>query len=264
MSTKLLLFGMEIDVVDRHEAACRIAGWFDEQPNVARIIVTPNTDHVVQYQRDAALRAAYRAASLVVADGMPLVWASCLLGDPLPERVAGCDLVEDLLSRTASSGRSRPLSVYLLGAPPGVARRAGEQIMMRRNDVVVVGAYGPPMGFEKDPGELVRIVDRINAVSPDLLIVGLGAPKQEIWAATYARSIRAKVIVCAGAAIDYMAGAKKRAPRWMQNTGLEWAFRLVSEPRRLGPRYALDVIRFIPLLLKEWVRHHHPQPGQHA
>jgi N-acetylglucosaminyldiphosphoundecaprenol N-acetyl-beta-D-mannosaminyltransferase len=264
MSTKVYLFGIAIDAVDRHGAACRIGAWLDDRPKVARIVVTPNTDHVVQYQHDESFRAAYNSASLVVTDGMPLVWASRLLGAPLPGRVNGCDLVEEVLSRTGFSERPRGLSVFLLGAPPGVAQRAGEQIVKRWKTVTVVGAYGPPMGFENSPSELARIIERINAVSPDLVVVGLGAPKQEIWAAAHACVIRAKVIICAGASINYIAGARRRAPRWMQNTGLEWVYRLVSEPRRLGPRYMVDLLNFPPLLLKEWAKHRHSLPGQRA
>jgi N-acetylglucosaminyldiphosphoundecaprenol N-acetyl-beta-D-mannosaminyltransferase len=265
VSTKVHLFGIAIDVVDRCEAACRIAGWLNDRPTAGRIVIPTNTDCVVRYQRDSSLRATYQAASLVVADGMPLVWASRLVGAPLPERVTGCDLIRDLFTQIASSGRrSRPLTVYLLGAPPGVARRAGEQIMRRWRNVLVVGDYSPPPGFEANPTELTTIVERINMASPDLVIVGLGMPKQEKWAAAHVGLIRAKAIVCAGASIDFMAGAKRRAPRWMQEIGLEWAFRLMSEPRRLWRRYAVDLISFPPLVLKEWIKQHRPLPGQHT
>ncbi len=259
-SAKITLFGMAIDAIERRDAVRCVLRWLADGRQTAKIVVTPNVDHVVQYQRNEDFRNAYRAASLVVADGVPVVWASRLLGAPLPERVNGCDLVEDLLSAIALTNLRA--SVYLLGAPPGVAQRAAEKIMARWKGLEVRGAYSPPQGFEKDPDESAKIIDQINAVSPDVLVVGLGAPKQEIWAATNASRVHAKVILCVGATIDYLAAAKKRAPTWMQRTGLEWAFRLASEPGRLWRRYGRDVLMFPPLVLKEWAAHHrsHPHP----
>jgi N-acetylglucosaminyldiphosphoundecaprenol N-acetyl-beta-D-mannosaminyltransferase len=242
------LFGIEIDPVRLDEAADRVLGMARE-PGLCRYVVTPNLDHSVELQRNAAFRAAYADASLVIADGWPLVAASYVFGCALPERVAGSDLVPTAFARAR---RDRPVSVYLLGAGPGVAERAQTNIEALYGGVRVVGTYSPPFGFERDPEENRSILERIAATEPQLLVVGLGAPKQELWVHANRSSIRANVALCVGATIDFLAGEKPRAPRWMQTLGVEWAHRMASEPRRLVPRYARNAAGFPWLLAREW------------
>ncbi|MGD9648746.1 MAG: WecB/TagA/CpsF family glycosyltransferase [Pirellulales bacterium] len=231
------LFGFELDAVALDEAVARVYSWLREPGSACRYVVTPNVDHAVLYQRHAGLRAAYADASLVLADGMPVVATARLLGRPIPERVTGTDLTVSLLARADEFGGCR---VFLLGASPEAAARAAELIVAQWPAVTVVGTNSPPRGFENDPAESERILDHIERASPDLLVVGLGAPKQELWVHAHHQRIRAAVALCVGAAIDFLGGAKKRAPEWMQQYGLEWLHRLASEPRRLGPRYARD------------------------
>ena len=200
------------------------------------------------FQEQAPLRAAYERASLVLADGVSVMMAARLLRLNLPERVPGSDLVPELFQATAERG---PIKVFLLGAGPGVAERAARNIVTRWPAVQVVGTYSPPFGFERDRRENDRILAHIAATQPDMLIVGLGAPKQEIWVHAHQDRIRASVAVCAGATIDFLAGEKRRAPRWMQHAGLEWLHRLVTEPRRLARRYARDAWLFPQLLWRE-------------
>lgn len=243
------LFGMDIHVVSAAEALERVRRWTLEPRAELRYVVTPNVQHAMVFQELAAFREAYSAASLVVADGWPLVASSWLFGKHLPERVTGSDLLPGLFAGTRSD---RPLSTFLLGAAPGIGQRAAAVIAERWPHVRVAGTYSPPLGFEHDASENERILEMLRKAEPDVLVVGLGAPKQELWTYRFRREIHAKVALCLGGTIDFIAGARPRAPRWMQKTGLEWLHRAASEPRRLGPRYAEHAIMFPGLLLREW------------
>jgi N-acetylglucosaminyldiphosphoundecaprenol N-acetyl-beta-D-mannosaminyltransferase len=244
------LFGMRISRVTMRDAVGRVLGWCGEpRGNACRYVVTPNVDHVVMFPRRPELRAAYAAASLVLADGAPLVVASRLLGQRLPERVAGSDLVPRLFDAA-----SEPLRVFLLGAAPGVAELAAERIGAQWPAVRVVGTYSPPPGFEHVAAENNRVLAAVADAAPDLLIVGLGAPKQELWVHRFHGELRAKVALCAGATIDFLAGSQRRSPVWMRRAGLEWLHRFASEPRRLAGRYARDAWEFPQLLWREWRR----------
>jgi exopolysaccharide biosynthesis WecB/TagA/CpsF family protein len=249
-STHVHLFGMQISRVSMHEAIATIVGWCREpQAPSCRYVVTPNTDHAVLFQRRTDLQAAYRDASLVLADGAPLVWAAHLLGQPLPERVAGSDLVPRLFDAAASS-----LRVYLLGAEPGVAKKAALEMTGRYPGVRIVGTDSPPVGFENDAAENNRVLAAVAAAKPDLVIVGLGAPKQEVWVHRHRDQLKAKVVICAGATIDFLAGHRRRSPIWMRRCGLEWLYRLAAEPRRLAGRYARDAWVLPQLVWQQWRR----------
>ncbi len=227
-----------------------LQGWMAEGLP-CRYVVTPNVDHVVKLQSLPAMQAAYQAASLVVADGWPLVAASRWLGQPLPERVAGSDLVPELLT----AGNQLPgFRVFLLGGEPGVGERAADRIASRWPHVSVAGISSPPPGFEEDMAETEQVINTINRTAPHLLVVGLGAPKQEIWLLRHAARIHVPVAIAAGATIDFLAGVQTRAPRWIQRLRLEWLFRLASDPRRLAGRYAQDAIVFPRLVVSEWRR----------
>lgn len=245
---RVSMFGITLDAVRLDDAVARIYSWRDEPSGGCRYVVTPNVDHVVLLQSNDSLRAAYWDADLVVADGWPLVTASRWLGRPLPERVAGSDLVPALFAAAEARGGLR---VYLLGAAPGVAERARERCERTWPAVEIVGTYSPPLGFERDAAENESIVERVNAAAPDVLILGLGAPKQELWIHRHAPRLTARAALCVGATIDFLAGERRRAPRWVQRLGLEWCHRLLSDPRRLARRYARDAWVFPPLVWRE-------------
>ena len=249
MAGKTRLFGMQIDSLRLTEAVQQVLHWAESGKRVCRYVVTPNVDHAVMFQENAALRDAYRDASLVLADGAPVIWAARLLRRTLPQRVPGSDLTPAVF---ASARQSRPLKVFLLGAAPGVAQRAAERIEARWPAVKVVGTYSPPLGFERSDAENAAIVARINAVSPDLLVLGLGAPKQELWIQRFAPQLNVSVALCVGATIDFLAGKKARAPKLLQRMGLEWLHRVATEPRRLFKRYARDAWIFPQLVWREW------------
>ena len=249
--THVPLFGMQIDRVDLQQATTRVLDWASEpQPATCRYVVTPNVDHAVMISEHTGLRASYAEAAMVLADGAPIVAAAKMLGRPLPERVAGSDLVPHLFAMAQQA--SRPLRVFLLGAALGVADRAAENIHARYSNVEVVGTHCPPLGFEHDNSANQEALAAVAAVEPDVVVLGLGAPKQELWVHEHATHLKAKVALCAGATIDFLAGEKKRSPVWMQHIGLEWFHRLLTEPRRLAKRYFRDAIIFPQLVWQEW------------
>jgi len=177
MSIKRHLFGIKIDAIRMHEAVASVRAWINESPNVCRYVVTPNVDHAVQLQENEGLCKSYEEAHLILADGHPIVWASRLLRQPLPERVPGSELVPALFD---SCNKSGGLKVFLLGAQPGVGAIAAANMKKQWPNIETVGVYSPPMGFENDPEENNYILGRIAICRPDVVIVGLGAPKQEI------------------------------------------------------------------------------------
>ncbi|HZZ26590.1 MAG TPA: WecB/TagA/CpsF family glycosyltransferase, partial [Pirellulales bacterium] len=214
MSNTVRLFGMKLDAVRMPEAIGQLVHWVHNPDGRCRYVVTPNVDHAVMFQEHIGLQRAYIDASLVLADGFPVLAAARLLGRKIPERVPGSDLVPALFEMANAKSTSFPLRVFLLGAAPGVADRAAENIRQRWPAVSVVGTYSPPLGFEKNQRENAAILERIAAVRPDVLVVGLGAPKQELWVHTHRQQIAAPVALCVGATIDFLAGEKPRAPIW--------------------------------------------------
>ncbi|WP_239116579.1 WecB/TagA/CpsF family glycosyltransferase [Planotetraspora phitsanulokensis] len=208
-------------------------------------LVTPNVDICRAISRHADLRALVTRADLAVADGMPLVWAARLLGRPLPERVTGADLIWSLSEAAAADG----VPVYLLGGPPGVAETARDVLCDRYPGLVVAGTDAPPYGFETCPEALAEVRRRLVAAAPRLVFVGLGFPKQDRLIAMVRADLPGAWFVGCGSAIAFTAGAVRRAPAWMGDHGLEWLFRLLSEPGRLARRYLVDDLPFALRLL---------------
>jgi len=227
----------EAQVVERIVTASRDGrgGW----------VATPNVDICRQTHYDAALLGLVSSASLIVPDGMPLIWAARLVREPLPERVTGSSLIFSLTQAAARQQRS----IYLLGGAPGVPERAGEELRGRYPGLVVAGTDAPPTGFDANPQAVAAVRARLAAASPDIVYVGLGFPKQERLIARLAPSFPATWFISCGAAIPFAANALPRAPQWMQSAGLEWTFRLISEPRRLYRRYLLQDLPFAVKLL---------------
>lgn len=213
-------------------------------------VVTANVDHVVRCRRNPALRSMYTGADMVVADGMPLIWASRLLGKGLPERVAGSDLFPALCARAAEEG----LSVFLLGGAPETARRSAEILQGRHPTLRVVGTYCPALGFASDTPESQRVVTMIHQARPDILFVALGSPKQEQWIVSNREACGAGVSLGVGISFSFLCGDVSRAPRWMRRMGLEWLHRLAQEPARLWKRYLWEDPAFVFLVLREFWR----------
>jgi N-acetylglucosaminyldiphosphoundecaprenol N-acetyl-beta-D-mannosaminyltransferase len=243
---RLRLGPVEIDPVTLEQAIGAI------ERLVARgqggFVVTPNVDHVVIAERREDFRDAYAAASLSLADGQPIVWSSRLLGDPLPGKVSGSDLVLPLMARAARLG----WRVFLLGAGPGVAEIAAERLR-REHGVEVVGTAAPFVTVgpgEPDP-EGDAAAEVIRAARPDLVLVAFGAPKQELWMHRRCAALAPSVLLGVGASLDFVAGRVRRAPRLVSRLGLEWLWRLAREPRRLWRRYLVDDPRFLRVLWRE-------------
>ena len=211
--------------------------------------VTPNVDHVIKLKSDEHFRKIYSHAQLVVTDGVPLLWASRLLGSPIKERINGTDLFEQACEMAAQRG----YSVYLLGGDTGAAEQACKVLCQRHADLKIAGWDCPPVGFEKDMEANQRVQARIQSSKADLLFVGLGAPKQERWMFDHAAATGVSFAIGVGVSFSFVAGQIRRAPKWMQRSGLEWMWRLIKEPRRLWKRYLQDSF-FLVLVLKALLR----------
>lgn len=213
--------------------------------NTGGSIVTANVDIVRAASRDPELAALVAEAELVVADGMPVVWASRLAGRPVPGRVTGASLLLSLSERAARDGRS----VFLLGGEPGVPEAAGRVLAERYPGLRVAGAYAPPFGFDATPAGMRETVEKVAAAAPDLVLVGLGFPKQERTIAALRPHLPHAWYIGCGAAIPMAAGQFRRAPEGLQRVGGEWLFRLLLEPRRLARRYLREDAPFAFRLL---------------
>ncbi len=248
MTSRATILGVEIDAVTMPEAI----GAF--QRFVARrqpsLVYSLNVDLCMKIQRDAELRAIYRAADLVLVDGTPMMWAARFLGCPLPMRVSGSDFLPGFCGVAAREG----YRVFLLGAAPGVAERAKSWLESRNPGLNIAGTYAPPFGFEQDEHENARIVDAIRHAAPDVLFAAFGPSKQEKWLFRFRNELQVPVAMGVGSSFDYLAGRLKRAPTWVQKAGLEWTFRLAQEPRRLCRRYLVDDPPFVYHVLKQRFR----------
>ena len=194
-------------------------------------VVTVNIDHLSRFSRDPAYAALCAQASLAVADGMPLVWASHLQGTPVPERIAGVALLESLSAAAARHGRT----VFLLGGSPGTAQAAAAVLRGRHPGLRVAGTLCPDL--EGDPRAMTRVTEQVTAVGPDVVYVGLGKPKQDRVIAILRKKLPHAWFVGVGIGFSFISGAVPRAPVAMQRLGLEWLHRLAQEPRRLAARY---------------------------
>ncbi len=220
-----------------------------KEPARALVIETVNAQFVCLARAKRQFSELVAKADMVVADGMSVVAASRLLGQPCPERVAGVDLLVRLCERAAQTGAS----VYFLGGKPGKAEKTAECLRARFLGLKVSGVDCPPMGFEKDATQNAAVIDRITSAAPDFLFVGFGAPKQEIWINQYADSLPVKTMIGVGGSFEMLSGELPRAPRWMRQAGFEWLFRLRLEPGRLWKRYLLGNLRFMQIVAWQWV-----------
>ena len=209
-------------------------------------VVTPNVDHIVQLESDTELQKVYKNASLILVDGMPLLWISKLYGSPIKEKISGSDLFP-LICKLASE---KGYKLFFLGAAEGVASKAAEILVNQYKGLNVVGTYSPPFGFEKSLKEINIIKNMIRESKPHILIVGLGCPKQEKFMYHFCKDLEVPVSFGLGASFDFVAGNIKRAPRWMSEHGLEWLFRITQDPKRLAKRYLVDDLKIVKLIFK--------------
>jgi N-acetylglucosaminyldiphosphoundecaprenol N-acetyl-beta-D-mannosaminyltransferase len=213
------------------------------------MVMGPNAHIVTTAQSSPQFLAALNSADLCVPDGVSILLAGRILGQPIPERVTGGELMEQLCALAARKN----LSVFFLGGLPGAAEGAADALK-RRYPGLSVNCCCPPFRFEEDPAASVTVLDTIRAAAPDILCVALGVPRQEIWMHRHVPSLPIRLAISVGAALDTQAGLRRRAPVWTHNLGIEWAYRLAREPRRLWRRYLIGNTHFLFLLLASWLR----------
>lgn len=215
------------------------------QARAGGTVFTPNADHVVLAEDNQRFRNAYQSAQLSLADGVSVLWSSRLLGRPLPMKISGSDLILPLLRQAADRG----YRVYFLGADPGVADRAKREVEKVLPEIRIVGVHSPQIDVDHIDDSLVQMV---RAANPDIVLVALGAPKQEIFCHEHRAALAPAVLLGIGASLDFVAGTKRRAPRWISDLGLEWLYRLAQEPRRLAYRYLVRDPRFLSIIFRQW------------
>lgn len=237
MSDKVTILGVALDNLTQREALRRLANFIESgQPHH---VVTVNPEFVMIARNDAEFRHVLKTADLVLADGIGLIWASRLLGQPLKERVTGVDTTDRLAALAAEKG----YRMFLLGAREGVSAAAGDVLQQRYPGLMVAGAYAGTPSLEDESD----IVERVRTAAPHILLVAYGAPEQDLWIRRNLASLGVPLAMGVGGAFDFISGRVPRAPRWMQRAGLEWLYRLIREPKRWRrmlrlPRFALLVL----------------------
>lgn len=209
-------------------------------------VVTPNVDHIVQLETNKELQLVYQNASLILADGKPLLWIANWYGTPIKEKISGSDLFPLLCEMAANEG----YKLFFLGATEGIAAKAAENLTQRYKGLQITGTYSPPFGFENNSEEIKKIEVMVRDANPEILIVGLGCPKQELFMYRYCQTLGVPVSLGLGASFDFEAGNKKRAPHWVSNCGFEWIYRFFQEPKRLFKRYFVDDIKILQIVKK--------------
>jgi len=237
---KINLFNIEISSVTLRELLSQLK---------KGVLITPNVDHLVKLQKDKDFLACYQAAEWVVCDSKIVNLASKFLGNEFKEVIPGSSFLPAFYNYHKDNKNIR---IFLLGAAEGVAKIAMENINKKVGWDIVIGAHSPSYGFEKNEKECAQIVDIVNKSGANVLVVGVGAPKQEKWIMKYKSQLpNIDLFMALGATIDFEAGNIKRAPKIMQKLHLEWLYRLFKEPKRLWRRYLIDDIPFFFLILKQ-------------
>ena len=214
--------------------------------NTTRQVVTANAQFYVLAQKSRRFRECLRHADYVCADGMPIVWACTTLYGIHVSRIAGVNLIERLCHR----GAAYRLRVFLLGGKPGASKLTAEMLKERYPGVQIAGVDSPAYGFERNEESLREVLDQISASMPHVVFVGLGAPKQEFFIRDHIRRIKVPLAIGVGGSFEILSGQLKRAPMWMQSSGLEWAYRLAQEPTRLWKRYLVGNAEFLWHIVK--------------
>ena len=242
---RITLMGCQIDNLSMEDTLVKVEQFIQSGQPHQHVVV--NVDKLVKASRDESLRRIINDCALINADGMPVVWASRLLGTPLKERVAGVDLFEALMRRSADKG----WRVFLLGAREDVVQAVRDTYLRKYPHLLIAGWRN---GYWDGEQEEAEVVEQIRASRADLLFVAISSPKKEIFLGRHQASMRIPFAMGVGGTFDVAIGRVRRAPRWMQKSGLEWLFRFMQEPRRLFRRYFIDDMAFIWMLIKEAAR----------
>jgi N-acetylglucosaminyldiphosphoundecaprenol N-acetyl-beta-D-mannosaminyltransferase len=237
------VLGCKIDRVDMDQALTMLEKMIESGSSAQHMAI--NAAKLVALQDNARLRDIVQSCEIVTADGQAVVWASRLLGDELPVRVAGIDLMQRLFERAEQKG----YRVYILGAKPEVLERAIAAIHAIHPDLAIVGYRDGYFG----ESEIAQVTTKIREAAPDILFVAMSSPRKEYFLSAHREDLKVPVMMGVGGAIDVIAGVTRRAPLIVQHLGLEWLFRLFQEPRRLVRRYAVTNTRFVLLLARQFV-----------
>lgn len=238
------LLNTYINNFDMQEALCAIDDIIASGKK--SYIVAINVDVIMKIEKDSYLKKITDNADIVLVDGKPLVWISKWHKRPVKEKISGSDLVPQLCRRAVKKG----YTIFIIGGKDGVAEKAKDNLEKELPGIKIVGTYAPPLGFYKDKDELNKINEMISKAHPDILITCFGCPKQEKWVYRNYHKYDAKLSICAGATVDFLAGNVNRAPKFMSDHGLEWLYRFIQEPKRLFKRYFVDDIKIIKLIWK--------------
>jgi N-acetylglucosaminyldiphosphoundecaprenol N-acetyl-beta-D-mannosaminyltransferase len=239
-----MVLGCPIDAVDMDQALARCEHFVDERGFAQHMAI--NAAKIVAMRDDPQLREIIARCELVTADGQAIVWASRVLGQPLPTRVAGIDLMEALFARAEQRGHR----IFILGAEADVLERAVGEIRARHPRLTIAGYRDGYFSRDQEP----EVAEQIRSSGSDILFVAISSPRKEYFLGAHGRSLGVPFVMGVGGAIDVVAGKTRRAPGWMQRSGLEWLFRLAQEPRRLIKRYAVTNARFVGLVARAWAR----------
>lgn len=238
------VLGVRVSAVTLHNTVDIITAWVrTRQPHY---VCVTGVHGIMESWRDRALRIVHNRAGLVTPDGMPLVWLSWAAGHRTVTRVYGPDLMLAVCAASVARGHRH----FFYGGADGIADTLAERLRERYPGLAIAGTYCPPFRA-LTPEETTEVRQRINQSGADIVWVGLGTPRQERWMADMVGTVQAPVFVGVGAAFDFHAGVKRQAPRWMQRSGLEWVFRLATEPRRLWKRYLINNPWFLWLVLRQ-------------
>lgn len=241
LDNRVDVLGVDVSPIDIPTALTCIDRWITRrEPNY---VCVSGVHGVMESQRDPDLRAIHNRAGLVTPDGMPLVWLCRRAGYRETRRVYGPDLLLAACERFLTTGARH----FFYGGAEGVADLLARRLSERYPGLALAGTYSPPFRPLTED-EDVAVIRRIDDSEADIVWVGLSTPKQERWMAAHVGQVAAPVLIGVGAAFDFHAGLKKQAPRWMQRAGLEWLYRLLQEPRRLGPRYLVNNPKFVASL----------------
>lgn len=213
------------------------------------IVFTPNVDHLIKLQNDREFFKAYSIATHKLCDSQMLIYASKFLGTPIKQKLSGSDFFPAFYNYHKNN---EDIKIFLLGAGKGIAKKAQNKINNKIGRKIIVGAYSPSFGFEKDEKECLEILEMIKQSGATVLAIGVGAPKQEKWICKYKNHLpNIRIFLAIGATIDFEAGNIKRSPKWMSEIGVEWMYRLLSEPKRLWKRYLIENLPFFWLILQQ-------------
>jgi N-acetylglucosaminyldiphosphoundecaprenol N-acetyl-beta-D-mannosaminyltransferase len=227
------VLGVGVSAIDMNQALERIDGWITARDR-QYVCVCP-VHSIMECRRSPAVRSIFNAAGMVTPDGMPVVWVARMMGFDHVRRVYGPDLMLEELERSQAAGHRH----FFYGGGPGVAARLAEALRGRLPKINVAGVNEPPFASLEDL-TVPQAADLINAARPDIVWVGMSSPKQDMWMARMRPLLDAPVLIAVGAAFDFLSGTVSQAPRWMQRSGLEWLYRLGTDPRRLWRRYLVD------------------------